>query len=130
MTRLLFTTTWLLCSITCASAAPLPPTVRAEVGTLLARLQSSGCQFNRNGAWYKATEAQAHLLKKLDYLEGKGQVQTTEQFIELAASESSTTGQPYAVKCGATAQVPSKRWLTDQLKALRATPANTSVKTK
>ena len=62
-----------------ATATPLPPAARAEVDALLARLQSSGCEFNRNGSWHSGAEAKAHLLKKLDYLEGKNLVTTAEQ---------------------------------------------------
>jgi len=102
-----------------ALAAPLPPVARAEVDALLARLQSSGCEFNRNGSWYAGAEARAHLLKKLDYLEGKGQVQTTEQFIALGASASSTSGKPYLVRCAGKPAVPSDGWLTGELQQLR-----------
>ena len=71
-----------------ATATPLPPAARAEVDALLARLQSSGCEFNRNGSWHSGAEAKAHLLKKLDYLEGKNLVTTAEQFIARGASGS------------------------------------------
>lgn len=78
--RLVLTSLLALASV--ANAAPLPATARAEVDALLTRLQSSGCQFNRNGSWHAGAEARAHLLKKLDYLERKNLVQTAEQFIE------------------------------------------------
>jgi len=61
---------------------------------LLRRLEASGCEFNRNGNWYPAAEAESHLLRKLNYLQDRDMVQTTEQFIELAASSSSMSGQP------------------------------------
>jgi Family of unknown function (DUF5329) len=47
-------------------------------------------------------------------------VETTEQFIERAASSSSTTGQPYRVQCGNSAPVQSGTWLLSQLQAMRA----------
>src|SRR6185369_7563735 len=75
------------------NAAPLPPAARAEVDALMNRLQSSGCEFNRNGSWYSGAEAKAHLLKKLDYLEGKDLVKTAEQFIAKGASTSSSSGK-------------------------------------
>jgi hypothetical protein len=102
-------------------AAPLPPAARAEIDGLLSRLESSSCEFNRNGSWYPATEAKSHLLRKLGYLEDKGLVQTAEQFIERGASSSSVTGQPYLVRCGSDAPVQSGSWLRAQLKAMRAT---------
>ena len=86
----------------------------------MARLEASACEFNRNGTWHKATEAKSHLLRKLKYLEDSGAVQSTEQFIELAASESSMTGQPYLVRCGNGAPVQSGAWLRSQLQVMRS----------
>jgi hypothetical protein len=110
----------------CAVAAPLPPAARAEVDALLVRLQSSGCEFNRNGSWHSSTAARVHLAKKLNYLEGKGLVATAEQFIELGASASSMSGKPYLVRCASKAPVESTRWLTAELQQLRAARAASS----
>jgi hypothetical protein len=82
-----------------AFAAPLPPAARAEVDALLGRLQASGCEFNRNGSWYAGADAKAHLLKKLDYLEGKDLVKTAEQFIERQAVSRALRGQGAGGKC-------------------------------
>ncbi|HEV6967261.1 MULTISPECIES: DUF5329 domain-containing protein [Roseateles] len=114
--------TTLLVALT-AQAAPLPPTARTEVDALLTRLQSSGCEFNRNGSWYAGAEAKAHLLKKLDYLEGKGMVSTAEQFIERGASASSMSGKPYLVRCAGKAPVESAQWLKAELLQVRAARA-------
>lgn len=100
-------------------AAPLAAASRTEIDALLARLQSSACEFNRNDAWHNASEAKTHLLRKLDVLEGKGAVQTTEQFIELGATKSSVSGRPYQVRCAGTSPVDSNVWLHAQLKRLR-----------
>ena len=104
-----------------ALAAPLPPPARAEVDALLARLVDSGCTFYRNGTWYPGAEARTHLLRKLDYLERNATVTTTEQFIELAASGSSQSGEPYRVRCGALSPVTSAAWLRAELARMRAT---------
>ena len=114
----------LLFLLTCAlvatgTAAPLSPAARAEIDGLMSRLEASGCEFNRNGTWHTAAEAKSHLLRKLKYLEDKGAVQSAEQFIALAASSSSTTGQPYLVRCGSGAPVQSGTWLQSQLHAMR-----------
>jgi len=101
-------------------AAALSPTARAEIDALLSRLEASSCTFNRSGTWYPATDAKSHLLRKLKYLEDRGMVRTTEQFIELAGSSSSTTGKPYLVKCGSGAAVESGAWLRSQLDVLRS----------
>lgn len=105
-------------SLVAASTTAAP--VRAEIDAVLSRLQSSGCQFDRNGSWYSSSEAKDHILRKLDYLEGKTTIQSTEQFIALAATKSSSSGKPYRVKCGADAAVESQQWLNKQLAVIRA----------
>lgn len=130
LTRLYLTRLYLACALglagllpLAAQAAPLPPVPRAEVDALLTRLQTSGCEFNRNGSWYAGAEAKAHLLKKLDYLEGKDLVRTAEQFIERGASASSMSGKPYQVRCAGQAPVQSAVWLKAELQQVRAARA-------
>ena len=113
---------------TAAAAAPLPSGAKAEIDGLLSRLEASGCQFYRNGAWHNAADAKSHLLTKLKYLEDRGAVQSAEQFIELAASTSSVTGQAYLVKCGSGAAVPSSAWLQSQLQLIRSAGRPTTPK--
>jgi hypothetical protein len=108
---------------TLSQAAPTAAPVRAEIDVLLGKLQTGSCQFNRNGSWYSGAEAKDHLLRKLAYFEDKGKVQNTEQFIELAASKSSSSGKPYQVKCGNEPAMDSQQWLTQQLTAIRADKA-------
>ena len=109
-----------LAAAAAAAAAPLPPVAKAEIDGLLARLEASGCQFNRNGTWYPAPEAKTHLLRKLAYLEDRGAVKNAEQFIELGASGSSMSGKPYLVRCGNAAPVESGAWLRSQLQLIRS----------
>ena len=106
--------------VTAGTAAPLSPAVKAEIDGLMSRLEASDCEFNRSGTWYSGTEAKSHLLRKLKYFEDRGAVRSTEQFIELAASSSSVTGQPYLVRCGDGIPVQSGTWLLLQLQAMRA----------
>lgn len=103
-----------------AAAQSLAPAARAEIDTLLTRLQSSGCQFNRNGTWYGASDARTHLLKKLEYLERRNLVRSTEQFIELAASTSSASGKAYLVRCPGASALESRAWLGTELERLRS----------
>ena len=105
-------------ALACAVAAASP--ARPEIDALLARLQSSGCSFERNGSWYDAAKARDHLLRKLEYLEDRNLVQTSEQFIDRAASGSSMSGRPYRVRCGSAPPVESRAWLSEQLKVVRA----------
>lgn len=116
----------LLC-VSVAEAAPVAPPVRAEIDALLLVLETSACEFNRNGSWHSASEARAHLLSKLEYLERKNAVASTEEFIERGASASSFSGKPYLVKCANAAPVASREWLSTRLKAMRsARPAVSS----
>lgn len=108
----------LACSL--AVAAPTAAPVRAEIDLLLSKLQASGCEFNRNGSWYSGGEAKDHLLRKLEHIQGKSKVQSAEQFIELAAAKSSSSGKAYQVRCGSEAPVESQIWLTRQLGVIRA----------
>jgi len=104
-------------------AAPLTPAARAEIEGLLGRLEMSRCEFQRNGTWHNAADAKSHLLVKLNYLEERGMVASTEQFIERAATQSSLSGQPYQVRCANIAPVPSRAWLLSQLQLMRSAPA-------
>jgi hypothetical protein len=106
------------------AAAELPAASHTEIDTLLGRLGGSNCQFNRNGTWYSASDARTHLVKKLDYLIEKKKVDSTEQFIKLAASSSSMSGKDYQVRCGGAQPVSSQSWLLAELQAMRSkTPA-------
>jgi hypothetical protein len=104
-----------------AHAAPTTVAVRTEIEALLGKLESSHCEFNRNGGWHTGADAKTHLLGKLQYLENRTTLRSTEQFIELAASVSSASGKPYLVKCGTNPAVPSAQWLNNELAAIRAT---------
>lgn len=105
-----------------AWAAP-PPQAQREIEQLIAALGASRCEFQRNGTWYSATDAQAHLQRKYDYLRKRDLVDTAEQFIERAGTQSSMSGKAYSVRCPGKAAVPSAQWLGGRLSALRhATP--------
>ena len=115
---------WLLALLVVMLAAPAgsaePDDVaRAEIAHLLQHLESSGCQFQRNGSWYAPARAASHLNQKYEYLLKKGLVTSAETFIERAATESSASGKPYSVKCGDAAAVPSAAWLRDELQRFR-----------
>ena len=103
-------------------AAPAAAPVRGEIDALLAALQSSGCEFQRNGSWHGAAEAKTHLLRKLDYIEKRSTLPSAEKFIELAASVSSASGQAYQVRCNGAVQ-PSAQWFTKELQKVRAAGA-------
>ena len=103
-----------------ATAAPPDATVK-EVNFLLERVGSSGCDFYRNGVWFKGNLGQVHLRDKYQYLVNKNMINTTSDFIDKAATESSMTGLAYRVRCKGQEDVLSKQWLNDELARYRAT---------
>jgi hypothetical protein len=102
-----------------AHAGELSPTAKIEIDALLSRLETSECQFYRNGSWYTAAEAKDHLRLKLDYLVKKGTVTTAEEFIERAATKSIVSGQPYRLRCANQEEQPSAVWLSGELRRYR-----------
>lgn len=102
-----------------AGAATAPAPVRAEIDALLARLEASSCEFNRNDAWHPAARAKTHMLRKLEAMEKRTTIDGTERFIELAGTSSSMSGQPYQVRCTDAVAVPSAQWLRRELDILR-----------
>ena len=115
LTRTLVLSTLLVCG---SSQAALDEEGKREVEALLAFVESSGCLFIRNGSEHQPADARKHLQKKLDYLEDKGKVDSPEDFIALAATESSMSGEPYQVNCQGQLQ-PSADWLNSELSRLR-----------
>lgn len=101
-----------------ARAEP-PTSVQIEVNFLLGYLEGSRCEFYRNGTWHDSKAAQAHLRDKYKYLAAKNLLNTTEDFIAQAATESSFSGKPYGVRCNGGATVTSKQWLSDELARFR-----------
>jgi hypothetical protein len=112
-----------------AHSAELSQTALREIDHLLRSLGSSDCRFHRNGKWYGAADAQAHLTKKYEYLRKKKLLGSTEDFITGAGTESSRSGKPYQVQCGKDEAVPSAVWLQAELRRLRSvTSSNPSKK--
>ena len=104
-----------------ASAAPAK--TQREVTHLLAYLESSGCDFQRNGSWHKAKQARAHLEKKYHYLDKRALIGSAEDFISRAASASSMSGEKYLVRCPGGKAVTSASWLSLELQRYRGRPA-------
>jgi hypothetical protein len=102
-----------------ASAAPSAATQR-EIAGLMQALESSGCRFQRNGSWHEPAEARAHLQRKYDYLIKRDLVDSSEQFIERAASRSSLSGKPYRVACPNMPEQDAAQWFQQKLQQLRA----------
>jgi hypothetical protein len=114
---LLFVLTMAL-NILPAGATP-PSVAETEINYLLGLIEQSGCEFFRNGTWYDAQRAQAHLRAKYDALAAKSQIDTAEDFVEKAAASSSISGRPYQIRCGGGAPMTTRQWLTAALARYR-----------
>jgi uncharacterized protein DUF5329 len=103
-----------------AARATPPPAAVVEINYLLQHIEASGCEFYRNGSWYDAAQAKAHLRLKYDYLAARNQIGSAEDFIDKAASKSSLSGRAYKIRCAGAAEVESNPWLRDALERYRA----------
>jgi len=106
-----------LAPVACAAPSRI---AQAEINYLLGFIEGSACEFSRNGSWYGAKKAAAHLRDKYEFLATGDRIQTAEDFIEEVATRSSLSGQPYQVRCGSEQAVASNQWLRDALEAYRA----------
>lgn len=107
-----------LALVTVARAAPRV-VAQTEINYLLGSIESSACVFFRNGSWYDAQQAAAHLRDKYEILATRDRIQTAEDFIQQAATKSSLSGQPYQVRCGGEKVVTTNQWLRDLLARYR-----------
>jgi hypothetical protein len=87
-----------------------------EIRHLLDYIGGSGCSFVRNGVESDGAAAREHVAAKYAY--ARSRVRSAEDFIRLAASRSSMTGEPYVVRCGSTRSL-SEDWLMDELRRYR-----------
>jgi hypothetical protein len=99
-------------------AAP-PPIAQAEINYLLEFVEHSGCEFYRNGTWYDAKTARAHLQSKYEVLSANDRISSAEDFIDKAATSSSLSGRPYQIRCGGGEPITSAQWLRDALNHYR-----------
>ena len=104
---------------TAVSVQP-PANVHTEVEYLLQYIETSGCSFYRNGTWYDAARARAHLRSKYDYLAERQLIGNAEDFINKAATRSSMSGKPYKIRCTDGVEVESGPWLRLVLAKYRA----------
>lgn len=105
---------WLLLAFPAAAA----PSAH-EIEQLIASLGASGCDFQRNGSWYPAKKAEAHLRRKYEWLRERNLAATAEQFIERAGTKSSMSGRAYQVRCPGQPVVTSAGWLRARLLEMR-----------
>jgi hypothetical protein len=119
----LATTAIALVWMAAAHAAPAPA-AKAEIEYLLSAVASSDCRFNRNGTWYDAKAAAAHLRLKYESLAARELIRDTADFIDRAATKSSLSGRDYTIKCEGIAEMSSRQWLAGLLVSYRAAHAD------
>ena len=108
-------------ALTMSSAFAGGEAMDAEIDFLLESVASSSCTFIRNGKEHGASDARDHLQMKRR--RGKRYFDSTEEFIERLASESSWTGKPYRIRCG-DEEVNAKSWFTSRLTVYRRQSEN------
>lgn len=115
--RAISLSTLLLISVLTISPASALADSNSEIRHLLQFIGSSdGCTFVRNGKEYTTADARAHIEKKYAYAERW--IDSTEAFIELTATKSSMSGNPYMVRCNGM-EFPSAQWLSEELISYR-----------
>lgn len=106
--RLLSVAAWLLLACGPVSAGPAQKVDRT-VQYLIAHVAASGQTFFRNGKTYTPADAAAHMNKKYQHF--KDEIETAEDFIDLCATRSLLTGEPYLVADGKGGQQKTADWL-------------------
>lgn len=88
-----------------------------EIQFLKNYIQTSPCQFNRNGDVHTTQEALKHIERKYQYF--KDDITSAEMFIEKSASKSTMSGKAYTVICPADSGT-GQQTLSSQTWLLRA----------
>lgn len=75
---------------------------------LISSVEESHLTFVRNGEYHTSEEAARHIRNKYDHF--RSEINTPEKFIDLCASKSLISGEPYLVVT-AQGKVPVEKWL-------------------
>lgn len=106
-----------LMSAPVAGAQPANPHTPADpqpaIRYLIEAVARSELSFERNSRRYTASEAAQHLQRKYAHL--RDEIRTVDDFIELAASRSLVTGEPYLVVDSRGKSMPAGQWLRQVL---------------
>ena len=97
-------------------AAP-PPREAARIERLIQHVEAmTDVKFIRNGTEYSSADAGKFLRGKLDYLADK--VHTAQDFIDLVATKSGSSGQPYLIRLADGRVIPAAQLLGNELKRM------------
>jgi hypothetical protein len=104
-------------TVICSYADVLSET--AKIQYLIASVEAlQGTTFIRNGREHDASSASNHLRLKLKTMGDK--VKTAEDFIDLCASKSSMSGEPYLIRFADGSIIKSELFFKDKLKGFDA----------
>lgn len=97
-------------------------TEQAKIESLISTIESlSDATFVRNGSEYNAKNAAKFLRGKWDA--NRKDIHTARDFIDKAATKSSTTGKPYMIRPKGAAEISCAAFLNTALKKIESTPA-------
>jgi hypothetical protein len=89
-----------------------------KIETLLSSLrQLSGAKFIRNGREHTVDEAVAHIKKKWEWK--KTEIKTAQDFITIAGSKSSVSGEPYLMRLSDGTEMKLEEWFHKQLDLMK-----------
>ena len=108
----------ILCILICVISVPVfASDMQSEINHLLAFLENSECQFERNGTMHTGKDTVNHVKKKYNYFKSK--LGSAEKFIEYSATKSTLSGKYYMVLCKDSPKVRTQDWLLQELKNYR-----------
>jgi len=109
----------ILCIFICIISAPvLASDMQSEINHLLAFLENSECQFERNGKIHSGKDTVDHVKKKYNYFKNK--INNTEEFIEYSATKSTISGKYYMVLCKDKSKIKTQGLLLQELQKYRS----------
>ena len=109
----------ILCIFICIVSVPVfASDMQSEINYLLAFLENSECQYERNGKIHTGKDTLNHVKKKYKYFKNK--IDSTEKFIEYSATKSTLSGKYYMVLCKDSPKVKTQDWLLQELKNYRS----------
>jgi len=109
----------ILCIFICVISVPVfASDIQTEINHLLAYLENSECQYERNGKIHSGKDTVAHVKKKYDYFKSK--IDSAEKFIEYSATKSTLSGKYYMVLCQDSPKLKTQDWLLQELKNYRS----------
>ena len=92
-------------------------TEREKIEALIAALADlQGATFIRNGESHEPREAIEHMRRKWEWK--KAEIRTAEDFIRLAATGSSMSGRPYAIRLADGREMASATWFRERLREI------------